>query len=114
MIEVPTTYPNPSPQVRKIKTSFPGYLTTAEVARLIGRTRFTVQRWRLEGILLPSHQHTMGKIVVWLYDDATVREALALSRTLKPGRKPKPRKEDGSAYGYQTGSGRTGRTAARG
>lgn len=86
------TYANPSPQMRFIKTSFPKYLTTAEVADLIGRTPFTVQRWRLEGILQPSHQHQMGKTTVWLYDDKTVREAIELSRTLKPGRK---RKENG-------------------
>lgn len=86
----PENYNTVSPQVRKLKERYgPGFLTTAEVAQQIGRSAYTVQRWRLDGVLLPSHSVQAGKVTIWLYDKATVREAVRLTRMLKPGR---PRK----------------------
>jgi hypothetical protein len=82
-----TTAYSTSPQVRQVKEKFPDDLTTRELARHLGRTQDTVQRWRIAGVLEPSHYVESGKVRIWLYDKASVRKAERLVKTLKPGRK---------------------------
>ena len=80
-----------SPQTRLLHEHYPGLLTTSQVAAAIGRPKVTVERWRRSDILHPTLKVMSGKVPVYLFDAAALRQARFLSKSLKPG--PKATKE---------------------
>jgi hypothetical protein len=78
-----------SPQTRLIEEKYPGYLTTAQVAELVGRSKGIIERWRKTGRLVPNKTVQMGATTVYLYDATEFSEAQYLARTVRAGRPPK-------------------------
>lgn len=75
-----------------VRRDHPEFFTTQEVAAIVRRSKETIERWRWEGILVPTHSTQIGKISVWLYTEEEVDKARQLART--PTGKRKPREAD--------------------
>lgn len=71
-----------------IKRMKPRRYTTQQAADMIGRSRDTVKRWRIDGVHAPSDAKVFGSTLVYLYTPDDIRAMKSLTRTLKPGRKP--------------------------
>lgn len=67
-----------------------GWYTTAEAAKMVGRSQDTVKRWRQGDtpLFMPSRQVQMGRLTVYLYSADDITQMRLLAKTLRPGRKP--------------------------
>lgn len=71
----------------KIRAMSPPRFTTAEAARLVGRSEDTLVRWRSDGVYAPSERRAFGSVEVWLYSEADIGAMKEIVKTLRPGRK---------------------------
>lgn len=63
----------------------PRYLV-GDAAALIRRSVDTLERWRDEGILIPSDARQFGSLVVFLYTPDDIRKGKEIARNRKRGR----------------------------
>ena len=63
----------------------PRYLV-GDAAALIRRSVDTLERWRDEGILIPSDARQFGSLVVFLYTPEDIRKGKEIARNRKRGR----------------------------
>lgn len=66
-----------------------GWHTMAKAARLVGRSRDTLRRWKDDDIFIPSGYMQSGQLQVALYSDADIEAMKELSKTLHPGKRRK-------------------------
>lgn len=65
----------------------PPRFTTKQAADAIGRSTYTVQRWRRDGTFVPSDGMWFGDVFVYLYTKADLRKMSKVAATQRPGRK---------------------------
>lgn len=70
-----------------VRRTHPDLYSTQDVADWVGRSKDTIERWRREGILVPSRYMKVGRMKVWLYTEEDVHQARALARM--SGHKPR-------------------------
>lgn len=73
----------------QIRMTYPDMFSTAEVARMIGRTPECLVKWRKSGKLIPKKRDWINGYNVWLYNADELADAYTLARTLKSGPVPK-------------------------
>ena len=73
----------------QIRLTYPDLFSTAEVARLIGRTPECLVKWRKSEKLIPKRRKWINGYNVWLYDREELDQAYTLTKTLRPGPPPK-------------------------
>lgn len=50
-----------------------GFYTRGAVAKMVGKSRRTIQRWHDEGIYKSTNRMAVGEILVWVYSDADIQ-----------------------------------------
>lgn len=66
----------------------PARYTTAQAARLVGRSTDTLKRWREDGVYVPSEHCNFGKVKVILYTDEDIVAMRKIADSLRPGPQP--------------------------
>lgn len=74
---------------RIIREMTPTRYTKIEVAKQIGVSRPTIQRWKNNGTFVPTESRTFGDITVDLYKPEDIPVLMQIKKNMKPGRKPK-------------------------
>ena len=72
----------------RVREMDPPRYTTTDAARFVGRSADTLIRWRKDGTYVPTESKDFGQVRVWLYTKEDIASMKALSKQMKPGRKP--------------------------
>lgn len=65
------------------------WLTRAQMAKRIGRSKDTLKRWHNDGIYKATGIMKAGEINVWMYSVDDIDKLIDIASKLKRGRKPK-------------------------
>lgn len=79
------------PGANSLRDGIPdGWHSTGDAAKLVGRSKDTITRWRKDRVEggQPSGYMIRGELTLWLYSDNDIEEMRALADNMKAGRKP--------------------------
>ena len=69
-----------------VRTMHPPRYTEGQAAKMVGRSKDTLRRWRREQKSKASDKRQFGSVTVPLYTDGDIEGLKVLARQTKPGR----------------------------
>ena len=69
-----------------LNREYPGFLTTDQAAKAVGRSAATLRRWRREDVYTPLKRIKFGNQHLWLYSEVDIQAIRGMLENLRPGR----------------------------